>query len=85
MAVSKLVLVYGRSLNLAGIAASLRLDADLDVRLIDPQDPLAKTKLAACAPQTIFYDLKDLPVELDLKLWVCIPSIMAIPPKWHRS
>lgn len=78
MAVSKCVLVYGKSLNLAGIAASLRLNANLDVRLIDPQDPHAKTKLAACVPQTIIYDLTDLPADLDLKLLQDQPDILLI-------
>jgi hypothetical protein len=36
MAVQNCVLVYGRCLNLAGVAACLKLDAVLDVHLADP-------------------------------------------------
>ncbi len=78
MADYKCVLVYGRSLNLAGIAASLRLDADLDVHLIDPQAPQAKAELAAYDPQTIIYDLTDPPADLDLRLLQERPDILLI-------
>lgn len=68
MAAQKSVLVYGRSLNLAGIAASLKMDADLDVRLIDPHQGTAKDVLAEFLPETIIYDLTEPPTDLDLTL-----------------
>ena len=68
MAVNKCVLVYGRCMNLAGVAACLKLDADLDVHLVDPDQCSARAVLDAFTPQTIIYDLTDPPADLDLAL-----------------
>ena len=68
MAVERCVLIYGRSLNLAGVAACLRLDAGMTVRLVDPYEQSAKEVLDACDPDTIIYDLTDPPTDLDLAL-----------------
>ena len=68
MAVQKCVLVYGRCLNLAGVAACLKLDAGLDVHLADPHQCSARAVLEAFNPQTIIYDLTDPPTDLDLAL-----------------
>lgn len=62
------VLVYGRCLNLAGVAACLKLDADLDVHLADPHQCCARAVLEAYNPDTIIYDLTDPPMDLDLTL-----------------
>jgi hypothetical protein len=68
MAVQKCVLVYGRCLNLAGVAACLKLDAGLDVHLADPHQCNAREVLDAFDPETIIYDLTDPPTDLDLAL-----------------
>jgi hypothetical protein len=68
MAVQKCVLVYGRCLNLAGVAACLKVDAGLDVHLADPQLCSAREVLEAFTPQTIIYDLTDPPADIDLAL-----------------
>ena len=68
MAVGKCVLVYGRCLNLAGVAACLKLDAGLDVHLADPHAHNAREVLDAYDPETIIYDLTDPPTDLDLAL-----------------
>ncbi len=68
MAAKKCVLVYGRSLNLAGLAACLKLDASLDVRLLNPHQPDARERLDVINPETIIYDLTDPPTDLDLTL-----------------
>ena len=68
MAVKKSILVYGRCLNLAGVAACLKLDASLDVHLADPQQCSARAVLDAFNPETIIYDLTDPPADLDLAL-----------------
>lgn len=78
MAVQKCVLVYGRSLNLAGIAASLKLDADLDVRWVDPHQRNARDVLAELVPETIIYDLTDPPTDLDLALLGDRPGTLLI-------
>jgi hypothetical protein len=68
MALQKCILVFGRSLNLAGIAASLKLQADLDVRYVDHHQHTARDVLAMFAPKAIIYDLTDPPADLDLAL-----------------
>ena len=68
MAVQKCVLVYGKCLNLAGVAACLKLDAGLNVHLADPQQCSARAVLEAFNPQTIIYDLTDPPADIDLAL-----------------
>jgi len=66
MMVQKCVLVYGSSLNLAGMAACLKLDVGLDVHLADPHQCSARAVLDAFNPETIIYDLTDPPDDLDL-------------------
>jgi hypothetical protein len=68
MVVQKCVLVYGRCLNLAGVAACLKLDAGLDVHLADTHQCSAREVLEAFNPQTIIYDLTDPPADIDLAL-----------------
>jgi hypothetical protein len=68
MAVQKYVLVYGRCLNLAGVAACLKLDAGLNVHLADPHQCSAREVLDAFNPETIIYDLTDPPADIDLAL-----------------
>lgn len=78
MAVQKCVLVYGRSLNLAGIAACLKLDANLDVRWVDPHQHHARDVLLEVNPDTIIYDLTDPPTDLDLVLLGDRPGTLLI-------
>jgi hypothetical protein len=78
MTVQKCVLVYGRSLNLAGITASLKLDANLDVRWVDPHQCTAREVLAEYIPETIIYDLTDPPTDLDLVLLGDRPGTLLI-------
>jgi len=68
MQVKKSVLIYGRSLSLAGIFACLELDEDLEVKSIDPHDSLAKQSLDEFNPETILFDLNDPPNDLDMDL-----------------
>ncbi len=62
------VLIYGRSLSLAGIFACLELDEDLEVKFIDPHDSQAKQSLDEYNPETILFDLTDPPDDLDMGL-----------------
>jgi len=68
MAVHQCVLVFGRCLNLAGVAACLKLDGGLDVHLADPHERSAREILDSYDPETIIYDLTDPPDDLDLAL-----------------
>ena len=60
------VLIYGRSLNLAGMGACLKHVAGLDVLELDPSDPDARQRLKVLTPQVILFDLADPPNDLDL-------------------
>ena len=68
MSEKKCVLVYGRCLNLSGVAACLKLEAGLDVHLADPHQCNARKVLDAFNPKAIIYDLTDPPTDLDLAL-----------------
>lgn len=74
----KKVLVYGRSLNLAGITASLKLDGCLDVMFVNPQDPEARQCLVEFNPETIIFDLTDMPPDLDINLLSTKPDILLV-------
>ncbi len=74
----KRVLVYGRSLNLAGITACLKLDNSLLVMVVNPQNPESKQVLDDFCPDTIIYDLLDKPSDLDVNLLKEIPGLLLI-------
>ena len=74
----KLVIVYGNSLNMAGIAASLNADTSLDVVCIDAQTPNFRQSLDGLEPATILFDLTDPPSELDLGLLLDRPGLLLI-------
>jgi len=78
MQVKKSVLIYGRSLSLAGIFACLELDEDLEVKSIDPHDSLAKQSLDEFNPETILFDLNDPPNDLDMDLLQQRPGLLLI-------
>lgn len=75
---SKRVVIYGNSLNMAGIAASLKADARLEVVCFDPHDPSARIRLEETAATAIAYDLNDPPSELDLKLMRGQPDLLLV-------
>lgn len=72
------VLVYGRSLNLAGIGACLKLEEGLDVFEINPQDPDARQQLEDLTPEVILFDLTDPLNELDMALLRSKPDLLMI-------
>lgn len=78
MLAQKSVLVYGRSLNLAGIAACLKLDANLVVHFIDPQQLSTREVLENFEPETIIYDLTDPPADLDISLLGERPGLLLV-------
>ena len=65
MSFKKSVLIFGRSLNLAGIGACLKQDERLDVLQIDPLDPDARLRLGALTSEVILFDLSDPPNGID--------------------
>ncbi|MDF1519777.1 MAG: hypothetical protein P1P73_04780 [Brevefilum sp.] len=78
MSAKRKVLIYGRSLSLAGISACLELDDDLEVKFVDPHDFRAKQYLDEFNPETILYDLNDPPNDLDLDLLQQRPGLLLI-------
>ena len=72
------VLIYGRSLNLAGIGVCLRKVEGLDVLEIDPSDPDARQRLEALTPEVILFDLSDPPTDLDMTLLRSKPGLLLI-------
>jgi hypothetical protein len=74
----KRVVVYGNSLNMAGIAVSLKVDASLSVVCIDPHALTARQHLNEINPAAIAYDLADPPSELDLTLLRAWPDLLLI-------
>lgn len=74
----KRVLVYGKTLNLAGVTASLKLDGCLDVMFVNPQGPNARQCLEEFNPETIIFDLTDTPADLDIKLLRKRPGLLLI-------
>lgn len=78
MPFKKSVLILGRSLNLAGIGACLRLEEGLDVIDMDPKEPSARQRLEALTPAVILFDLSDPPNDLDMALLRRKPDLLLI-------
>ncbi len=74
----KHVVVYGTSLNMAVIAASLRADATLEVINIDSQSPTAQQSLNEIGLAAIIFDLSDPSHGLNLGLLRDRPNLMLI-------
>ena len=62
------VAVYGNSLNMAGIVASLKADTTLEVLCINPDSPNARQTLDEDDLAAIVFDLSDPPPYLDVTL-----------------
>jgi len=78
MSFKKSVVIFGRSLNLAGINACLQQDEGLDVLQIDPSDPDARLRLEALTPEVILFDLSDPPNDIDMVLLRNKPGLLLI-------
>lgn len=78
MAARKRVLVYGGSLNLAGLTACLKLDTGLEVLTLHPSDPQARQSLEEFNPETIIFDLTDPSTDVDLDLLKSRPNTLLI-------
>jgi hypothetical protein len=74
----KRVIVYGNSLNMAGIAASLKVDACLEVVCVDPHALTTRQSLNELDPTTIIFDLIDPPSDLNFNLLLTQPGLQLI-------
>ena len=72
------VVIFGKSLNLAGISASLKLEQELDVVFVDPQEISSIACLEAMKPSVIIFDLAESPCELDMTLLRTQPGLILI-------
>lgn len=72
------VLVYGNTLNMAGIAASLKAEANLEIICVDPQNPTARQSLNELYPQAIIFDRSDPHSALDLALLREQPGLLLV-------
>jgi hypothetical protein len=72
------VVVYGSSLNMAGIAASLKTEASLDVVEIDPFSPNAQQRLTEIVPVAIAFDLINPSPGLEITLLRNQPDLLMI-------
>ncbi len=72
------VVVYGRSLPMAGIAASLKADAGLEVLCVDPHSPTARQSLREIGPQAVAFDLNDRSPGLDVTLLRGQPGLLLV-------
>jgi hypothetical protein len=74
----KQVVVFGSSLNMAGIAASLKKDASLDIVCVDSHAPNARERLRDLLPAAIAFDLSDSSMNLDISLLQKKPGLLLI-------
>jgi hypothetical protein len=72
------VVVYGSSLNMAGIAASLKADTSLEVICINPQTLNARQCLNELNPSVIAFDLSETNPGLDIILLRDRPGLLLV-------
>lgn len=72
------VVVYGNSLSMAGIAASLKTDASLEVITLNPHLPGVQQQLRELNPAVIAFDLSDTTPGLDFRLIPKCPGMLLI-------
>jgi hypothetical protein len=74
----KRVVVYGNSLNMAGIVASLKADATLEVLCVNLDSPNALQSVDENDITAIVFDLGDPPLRLDITLLRDLPGLLLI-------
>ena len=72
------VVVYGSSLNLATVAASLNADQGLEVICVDPNSPAIRQYLRELNPAAIVFDLNDPPQSMEAILLRERPEVLLI-------
>ena len=72
------VVVYGNTLSMAGIAASLKAEASLEILCVDPRDPTTRQTLNELDLQAIIYDRSDPHTVLDLSLMREQPGLLLV-------
>lgn len=72
------VVVYGSSLNMATVTASLNADQSLEVICVDPRSPTAPQYLRELNPAVIAFDLNDPPQTMEAILLRKRPEVLLI-------
>jgi hypothetical protein len=72
------VVVYGTSLNMATVTASLKADQGLEVICLDPRSPTARQHLCELHPAVIAFDLNDPPQRMEEILLRERPDVLLI-------
>ncbi len=72
------VVVYGNTLSMAGIAASLKAESTLKVICVDPHEPTTRQTLLELDPKTIIFDRTQPHPELELALLREQPGLLLI-------
>jgi hypothetical protein len=72
------VVVYGNSLNMAGIVASLKSDPTLEVLCVNIDSPKTLQSVDENEITAIVFDLSDPPLRLDVTFLRDLPGILLI-------
>jgi hypothetical protein len=72
------VIVYGSTLNMAGIAASLKTDAGLEVIWVDPHSADVCQRLKEIEPAAIAFDMSGPSPVLDVTILRECPGLLLI-------
>ena len=72
------VVVYGSSLNMATVTASLNADPGLEVICVDPRSPTSRQYLRELNPAVIAFDLNDPPQTMEAILLRDRPEALLI-------
>jgi hypothetical protein len=75
---SRRVAVFGNSLNMAGIVASLRADTTLEILCVNPDSTNARQTLDENDLAAIVFDLSDPPLRLDDPILRDRPGLLLI-------
>jgi hypothetical protein len=72
------LVIYGSSLNMAGIAASIKADPSLEVICLNPHAPGARQSLVDLNPAVIAFDLNETNPDLDITLLRDRPGLLLV-------
>jgi hypothetical protein len=72
------VVVFGSTLHMAGIAASLKVEASLEVVYVNPCSDAARQVLVDFAPVVVAFDLSDTAPGLVVSLLRDLPDLLLI-------
>lgn len=72
------VVIFGKSLLLSGVAASLKRRTELQVSSFDPALPEAAERLAAFRPDVVVFDLASACPDSVIALWKAQPQLRVI-------